>query len=91
MGPHRGEGADPSPRDVLRATPRRRPRARSALLDLFFGCLDALRDYHAELRAKGQSYVDLSGLTASVIEAALGSGLEDAEAEPVPEAFRACS
>src|SRR5207253_7754378 len=36
-------------------------------LDLFFACLDALRDYHVDLRARGQSDVDLSGLTKQVI------------------------
>ncbi len=39
-------------------------------LDLTFRCLDELRDYHRDLRAQGQSAVDLSGLTAQV-EAAL--------------------
>ena len=31
-------------------------------LDLCFRCLDALRDYHKDLRAKGESKVDLEGL-----------------------------
>ena len=31
-------------------------------LDLCFRCLDALRDYHKDLRAKGESNVDLEGL-----------------------------
>src|SRR5262249_31296434 len=35
-------------------------------LDLVFRCLDELRDYHRDLRAQGQSSVDLSGLTAQV-------------------------
>src|SRR5262249_15555823 len=35
-------------------------------LDLTFRCLDELRDYHRDLRAQGQSAVDLSGLTAQV-------------------------
>jgi two-component system chemotaxis sensor kinase CheA len=39
-------------------------------LDLTFRCLDELRDYHRDLRAQGQSEVDLSGLTA-MVEAAL--------------------
>jgi two-component system chemotaxis sensor kinase CheA len=39
-------------------------------LDLTFRCLDELRDYHRDLRAQGQSAVDLTGLTAQV-EAAL--------------------
>ena len=38
------------------------------ILDLTFRCLDELRDYHRDLRAKGQSDVDLSGLVAQVIE-----------------------
>ncbi|WP_406697990.1 chemotaxis protein CheW [Singulisphaera sp. Ch08] len=67
-------------------------------LDLFFRCLDALRDYHAELRAKGECGVDLSGLTALVIERlglpAEASGVgarpevsepETPEPEPEPE------
>ena len=33
-------------------------------LDLCFECLDALRDYHKDLRAKGESNVDLAGFTA---------------------------
>src|SRR4051794_26030435 len=37
-------------------------------LDLFFRCLDALRDYHADLRARGRSDVDLSALTALVVD-----------------------
>ncbi|MGP0065660.1 MAG: chemotaxis protein CheA [Isosphaeraceae bacterium] len=40
------------------------------VLDLTFRCLDELRDYHRDLRAQGQSEVDLSGLTA-LVEAAL--------------------
>lgn len=54
-------------------------------LDLFFRCLDALRDYHAELRAKGESGVDFSGLTALVIER-LGLPAEDSGGGPLPEA-----
>ncbi|SIO40436.1 two-component system, chemotaxis family, sensor kinase CheA [Singulisphaera sp. GP187] len=53
-------------------------------LDLFFRCLDALREYHAELRAKGESSVDLSGLTDLVIER-LGLPSEDSGVEPRPE------
>jgi two-component system chemotaxis sensor kinase CheA len=37
-------------------------------LDLTFRCLDELRDYHRDLRAKGQSEVDLSGSIARVVE-----------------------
>ena len=39
------------------------------VLDLTFRCLDELRDYHRELRAGGQSQVDLSTLTPLVIAA----------------------
>ena len=39
-----------------------------SLLDLTFRCLDDLRDYHRDLRAHGQSDVDLSKLTAQVVE-----------------------
>ena len=42
-------------------------------LDLSFRCLDGLRDYHRDLRAAGQSEVDLSGLT-QLVEAALHDG-----------------
>src|SRR3954449_12955823 len=50
-------------------------------LDLFFRCLDALRDYHADLRARGGSDIDLSGLTALVIGRLEEPG---ADAEPAP-------
>lgn len=36
-------------------------------LDLCFRCLGALRDYHADLRSRGQSDADLTGLTALVV------------------------
>ena len=36
------------------------------VLELTFRCLDELRDYHRDLRAQGQSEVDLSALTAEV-------------------------
>src|SRR5262249_35223163 len=42
------------------------------LLDLTFRCLDELRDYHRELRAGGQSSVDLATLTPEVIKALEG-------------------
>ena len=38
------------------------------ILDLTFRCLDELRDYHRDLRSKGQSAVDLSELAAQVID-----------------------
>ena len=37
------------------------------ILDLTFGCLDDLRDYHRDLRAEGQSTIDLSERVAHVI------------------------
>ncbi len=48
-------------------------------LDLCFRCLDGLRDYHAGLRAHGQSDVDLSSLTALVLQHLEGTP------EPPPE------
>jgi two-component system chemotaxis sensor kinase CheA len=61
-------------------------------LDLCFRCLDGLRDYHADLRARGSSDVDLSGLTASVLrhlegqpEPALPATPEPPAPEPGPE------
>jgi two-component system chemotaxis sensor kinase CheA len=36
-------------------------------LDLCFACLDALRDYHRDLRTHGQSAVDLSGFANRVL------------------------
>src|SRR5277367_4854676 len=39
-----------------------------SILDLTFQCLDELRDYHRDLRAQGQSTVDLSGRTNQVID-----------------------
>jgi two-component system chemotaxis sensor kinase CheA len=38
------------------------------VLDLTFRCLDELRDYHRDLRAHGESQVDLSGLIAQVVD-----------------------
>lgn len=38
------------------------------VLELFFRCLDGLRDFHQNLRKSGAGGVDLSGLTAQVIE-----------------------
>ena len=40
-------------------------------LDLTFRCLDELRDYHRDLRAQGQSDVDLSGSTRGVVDASV--------------------
>src|SRR5208282_6411802 len=37
-------------------------------LDLTFRCLDELRDYHRDLRAHGQSAIDLSGLMTQVVD-----------------------
>src|SRR5271168_2457789 len=44
--------------DQLRSKKRELDRP---TLDLTFRCLDELRDYHRDLRAQGQSTVDLSG------------------------------
>lgn len=37
------------------------------VLNLFFLCLDGLRDFHRDIRGSGSSAVDLSGLTAQVM------------------------
>ncbi len=66
--------------DQIRAGQRALDRP---FLDLCFRCLDALRDYHAELRAQGQCDMDLSGLTQLVI-----ARLEGSEPE-VPETAKA--
>src|SRR3954465_9693905 len=50
-----------------------------AALDLCFQCLDALRDYHKDLRASGESRVDLVALTALV------QHIPDRPAIPEPE------
>jgi two-component system, chemotaxis family, sensor kinase CheA len=53
------------------------------ILDLTFRCLDELRDYHRDLRANGESSVDLSDLVAQVIEyihATTSSGTGNKEA-----------
>src|SRR3954468_92896 len=49
------------------------------VLDLTFRCLDELRDYHRQLRAEGQSAVDLAALTPLVVEA-----LKTPSASPAP-------
>src|SRR4051794_20682723 len=46
--------------DQLRAGKRSLDRA---FLDLCFRALDALRDYHRDLRSEGKSGADLTGLT----------------------------
>ena len=51
--------------DQLRSKKRVLDRA---TLDLTFRCLDELRDYHRDLRARGQSEVDLTGSIARVVE-----------------------
>jgi two-component system chemotaxis sensor kinase CheA len=51
--------------DQLRSRKRLLDRT---VLDLTFRCLDELRDYHRDLRAQGQSAVDLSGLIAQVVD-----------------------
>ncbi len=50
--------------DLLRSGQRQLDRP---ALDLFFRCLDELRDYHRQLRSEGQGSVDLSGLNTAVI------------------------
>ncbi len=50
--------------DQLRSAKRVLDRA---TLDLTFRCLDELRDYHRDLRARGDSEVDLSGSIERVI------------------------
>jgi two-component system, chemotaxis family, sensor kinase CheA len=51
--------------DQLRSKKRTLDRV---TLDLTFRCLDELRDYHRDLRARGQSEVDLSGSIGRVVE-----------------------
>jgi two-component system chemotaxis sensor kinase CheA len=51
--------------DQLRAGKRTLDRP---LLDLCFRALDALRDYHRDLRSEGKSGVDLAGLTAAILD-----------------------
>src|SRR5262249_40746643 len=74
--------------DQLRSRKRTLDRA---FLDLCFRSLDALRDYHRDLRAGGRSDVDLSGLAASVVDLIHGpSGDADAgDAARPPEAPKA--
>ena len=57
-----------------------------AFLDLCFRCLDALRDYHTDLRANGQSAVDLTGLTELVIARLSGEAAAPPPAPPEPVA-----
>jgi two-component system, chemotaxis family, sensor kinase CheA len=54
------------------------------VLDLTFRCLDELRDYHKDLRAHGESKVDLSGLIAQVVDYlhATAPGGQQAGAKP---------
>ena len=54
-------------------------------LDLCFRCLDGLRDYHRDLRSEGQSDVDLSELTARVLDLVNPSAPAPVEA-PAPAA-----
>jgi two-component system, chemotaxis family, sensor kinase CheA len=56
------------------------------ILDLTFRCLDELRDYHRDLRAQGESTVDLSELRAQVIEYlhSTGQGGKKTGASAVP-------
>ena len=52
--------------DQLRSRKRMLDRP---VLDLTFRCLDELRDYHRDLRAQGQSTVDLSGVDSAGLSA----------------------
>ena len=54
------------------------------MLDLTFRCLDELRDYHRDLRAQGQSEVDLSALTAQVDRASARDRAERAQRPATP-------
>ena len=54
------------------------------MLDLSFRCLDGLRDYHRELRSNNQDSIDLSGLTADVIDALAGRAPAAKAAAPEP-------
>ncbi len=78
--------------DQLRCAKRILDRA---TLDLTFGCLDELRDYHRDLRARGQSEVELSGSIERVIEhlaqaqaptATVSQAPKSTLAEPAPPA-----
>jgi two-component system chemotaxis sensor kinase CheA len=55
-------------------------------LDLTFQSLDELRDYHRDLRSKGQSTIDLSGLVTRVIEFLKGTSLGAHAAVAAPAA-----
>jgi len=50
-------------------------------LDLCFRCLDALRDYHADLRARGESSADLTGLAGLVVARLEGKAAAEVSAE----------
>src|SRR5262249_44416852 len=50
-------------------------------LDLCFRCLDALRDYHRDLRSQGRSGVDLTALAGSVLAMVEGEAPAIAPAE----------
>src|SRR6516165_994950 len=52
------------------------------VLDLTFRCLDELRDYHRDLRAQGQSEVDLSGLITQVVDYLHATGPVGVQASP---------
>jgi two-component system, chemotaxis family, sensor kinase CheA len=57
-------------------------------LDLTFRCLDELRDYHRDLRAHGQSAVDLSALMTQVVDFlhATGTAAPATESRPIEPA-----
>ncbi len=52
------------------------------VLELFFRCLDGLRDFHQGLRATGAGGADLSGLTAQVVEHLQGTPAPKAAPAP---------
>lgn len=54
------------------------------VLDLCFQCLDALRDYHKDLRAKGESAVDLAALAAKVERIPIGPPAPAPPAQAAP-------
>jgi two-component system, chemotaxis family, sensor kinase CheA len=67
--------------DQIRAGQRALDRP---FLDLCFRCLDALRDYHTELRAQGQCDMDLTSLRDLVIARLEGKEPDATTAPPPP-------
>jgi two-component system, chemotaxis family, sensor kinase CheA len=71
--------------DQLRTKKRTLERS---TLDLTFQVLDELRDYHRDLRAKGQSDVELSGSMARVVEHISGTTASPPAAPEAPAAAK---